>query len=431
MRTYLFVLIFVVSPGCTSVALKRATVSHANSSTDLRYQEVIENLAMSAANPDILPAYSSIYAGTTDINDNVRATSASVWARTALQHPLRFTQFFSTQTADFLGSRAVKSNWTLDPTVVPEKLRAMQAACRWVAHGFEHGGPDVKYLMAYKPAGYEDPGQAAPRLKDFATYKLRLYSEQRAVSPREGTSPDEVTVAILNGQLYLRFIHNGYIIAEKYESQLNPQARRLAEELNGLLNSKNQDGDKMWDRWQSLTQDERVCVVTAVASVLGLVPPYARQLTPGGWPDESGYYFNVADQLAKLPPGWLHCESRWRDVPRNACYRAACGDKFVWVGPEGMEAFSNFVLIMQKIARTNLSSAYFPQTRTRKIQKNFTFVEGGKTYYANATVYLDEKGILTTGENTSAIPVKQRIDNVGQNSDLKSIINAAAKSSTP
>jgi hypothetical protein len=315
-------LITVVSPGCTAVALKRATLSHAASSTDLRYKQAIENLAMSAADPDILPAYSSIYAGTTDVNDNVRATSASVWARTA-QKPFRFSSFFSTQTADFVGSRAVKSNWTLDPTVVPEKLRAMRAACRWVTIGPENVGPDMKYLMAYRPAKFEEPAPSPP--EEAASYNLRLKE----------------------------------------------------------------------------------------------------------YPFESGYYFDVADQLAGLPPGWLHCENRQRDVPRDACFWAGCHGKFVWVGPEGMASLSQFVLILQKIARVDFSSAYYPRTRTRKVKQNFQFVEGGKTYFASATFYLDENGLLTSGDGVPAIPMKTRIDNVGLNSDLRSVINAAAKSSTP
>jgi hypothetical protein len=320
MRWALFISILVVAPGCTSVALKRATLSHARSSTDLRYREVIENLAMSAANPDILPAYSSIYAGTTDVNDSIKATSTSVWARTLLQHPLRFTEFFSTETADFIGSRAVKSNWTLDPTVVPEKLRAMQAACQWVTIGPENVGPNVRYLMAYRPAAYKDDPKGGPN-----------------------RSPD---------------------------------------------------------------------------------------FDPSSWPSENGYYFDVIDRLAELPQGWLHREQRRCDIPRDACYSAGSGDTFVWVGPEGMAALSEFVLILQKIARVQLPTAYYPRTQTRMIQKNFGFHEGADDFIAAVTFYLDEKGILTTAANTPAIPVKKRIDNVGTNSDLKSVINASAKSAS-
>ena len=104
MRIFLLFVIMAVGPGCTSTALKRATLFQAQSSMDLRYKEVVENLAMVASNPDILPSYSTIFAGTADINDTGKATSTSVWSRIAMK-PFRFASFFSTQTADFLGSR--------------------------------------------------------------------------------------------------------------------------------------------------------------------------------------------------------------------------------------------------------------------------------------------------------------------------------------
>jgi hypothetical protein len=283
--------------------LERATLAHAESSTDLRYKEAIENLAMIASNPGLLPAYSSIHAGTTDVTDTVRGSSASTWARAAMK-PFRYATYFATQNADFTGSRAVKSNWTLDPVIVPEKLRAMRAACRWVAFGPENVGPDIRFLKRYQP------------------------------------------------------------------------------------------------------------------------PQFYMEEVPGC---ENGYYFDVEDRLLALPRGWLHCVDRRLDVPRDACYSAGCGGKFVWVGPEGMAALSEFVLILQQIARADLGSAYFPPTVTRTIQTPFPIagVLGGET--ATATLYLDQEGWLTPGPNAPAIPIKARRDNVGLSSELRSVINASAK----
>ena len=310
-----------LSAGCTSLALKNATLAHVGSSTDLRYRETVENLAMTAANPSFLPSYSSIFAGTTDVNDIVRGSSATVWLRTALK-PIGYATGFSTETADFFGSRAVKSNWTLDPTIVPEKLRAMRAASRWAVNGPDEVGPDIRYLKTYEPAQHE-----------------------------------EVTVAGKEGEL----------------------AR-----------------------------------------------PTLVEVKPG---DEPGSYFDVADRLAGLPRGWLHVEERRCDVPRGACYWAGCGDKYVWVGEGGMAGLSEFLLILQQIARADYDSTYFPKTQTRTVQKDFVFSELGKNYVATATLYLDENGRVTPSAGLPAIPVKSRIDNVGTNADLKSVINASAKSS--
>jgi hypothetical protein len=296
MRISLLLLILAISPGCATTALKRAALAQAGSSGDLRYKEAMENLAMIASNPDLLPAYSSIFAGTADITDTLKGTPASVWARTALK-PFRYATYFSTQSADFSGTRAVKGTWSLDPTVVPEKLRAMHAACRWVILGPERVGPNITYLMAY-------------------------------------------------------------------------------------------DGH------------------------------------------EAGYYFDVRDRLDWLQhqPAWLHYADRRIDIPHNACYWAGCGGKFVWVGPDGMASLSEFVLVLQKIARADFGTLYFPRTQTRSIQKDFVFSEGGKNFVATATINVDEEGRLTSGPNMPAVPLKARTDNIGLNADLKSVINATAKS---
>jgi hypothetical protein len=283
----------LVGPGCSTVALKRATLAHARSATDLRYKEVIENLAMTAAQPDILPAYSSIFAGTTTINDVIKATSTSTWVRAALKHPGWFATFFSTESADFTGSRTVTSNWTLDPTIVPEKIRALRAASRWVTLGPAQVGPDVKYLGRYDPA----------------------------------SGP--------------------------------------------------------------------------------------------------GYYFDVAEELASLPPNWLRRAARRRDIPHDACYWAGCGDTYVWVGPEGMEGLSRFSLILSKIARADLATSYSPGSQNRKVEKKFTFPLGDVT----ATLYLDPQGRPAPSQSDPVLPRKARLDNFGQYAELRSVINAAVKPS--
>jgi hypothetical protein len=71
--------------------------------------------------------------------------------------------------------------------------------------------------------------------------------------------------------------------------------------------------------------------------------------------DVSGFHFDVACQLAAIPPGWLHFGSR-RDVPRNACYKANHRDKYLWVTPDGMEGLSEFTLVLLDIATVDPGS---------------------------------------------------------------------------
>jgi len=181
---------------------------------------------------------------------------------------------------------------------------------------------------------------------------------------------------------------------------------------------------------------EKNALIAAVASILGYDPVSKKNVShpervQTRWGDDEGYYFGVADRMAELPPDWIHCADRRSDIPKDACYWAGCGGKFVWVGQDGMAGLSQFLLILQQIARADFGSTHFPRTQTRTIQKDFLFKELGKNYVATATIYLDENGLLTPGLNQPPIPSKTRVDNVGKNADLRSVINASAKSSSP
>jgi hypothetical protein len=276
--------------GCTTVALKRDTLRQAGSSADLRYHEVVENLAMIAANPAFLPSYSSIYAGTTDVSDTIQLSSQSVLSCT-LAAAGRSVTVLATETLDVPSSRTIKENWTLDPVIVPEKLVAMRCACRWVLFG---------------------PGH-------------------------------------------------------------------LCEGCAGL-----------------------------------------RKYQPG---DPPNYYFDVADKLAGLPSDWLHV-GKCGDVPRNACYQANCHGTYVWVTPDGMEGLSQFTLILQGLARVALESVYFPQPATRTLKLSSTELKPGDPKVKTVTVYVDAQGLLTPGAGMPAVQRKVRVDNVGKNAELRSIINA-------
>ena len=130
----LVVVCAVACTGCTTLSLERQTLAQAASSGALRYQEVLNNLAMIANDPSALPAYSSIFAGTASVTDMGQFTSTTVW-----QHlkDVAVQNGFGSEAINPQISRAVLENWSLDPIVVPEKLEAMRAACQWMIYGPE------------------------------------------------------------------------------------------------------------------------------------------------------------------------------------------------------------------------------------------------------------------------------------------------------
>lgn len=57
----------------------------------------------------------------------------------------------------------------------------------------------------------------------------------------------------------------------------------------------------------------------------------------------------IQRSLARIRPGWFHVGTR-RDVPRDACYVGRHGHRYVWVGPEGREALTEFTLTVMKLS---------------------------------------------------------------------------------
>src|SRR5580704_18824104 len=141
---------------------------------------------------------------------------------------------------------------------------------------------------------------------------------------------------------------------------------------------------------------------------------------------EPGPYFDVETELAQLPGDWLGRGHSHHDVPRNACFWAGCPGAYVWVCPENMESFSRFVLVFQRIARFDVSNLYQPRHDTRTVK--WSAGDTNNPLIQMVTAYVDENGNLAITQNVPAVPYKSRIDNVGQNSDLKAVINSVIKS---
>lgn len=189
----------ILSAGCTTLALERHTLNQASSTTDIRYREVLNNLAAIAANPWILPSFSSIYAGTANISDQAQASSIGVIAREAIPAGGTFTTL-DQETLDLQVQRTVTQNWTLDPSSAPETLTAMRCACWWALFGPQSLSPaDLSLLDAYQPrftitarslSNLQSAGVPVPVLnavaplqdKEFQTVDI-LWNELQARSP--------------------------------------------------------------------------------------------------------------------------------------------------------------------------------------------------------------------------------------------------------
>jgi hypothetical protein len=137
---------------------------------------------------------------------------------------------------------------------------------------------------------------------------------------------------------------------------------------------------------------------------------------------QPGHYFAVEEDLTKIAPGWLH-RGCLKDVPAHAAYKAHYHGRWVWVNADGVESLSKFCLVLQTISRAKTAEAYFPQPETRKITFTDTSHGGMKI---QVTAYVDRQGRLVAGDGKYAEPVKNRLENVPSDANLRSQIGAAA-----
>ena len=103
--------------GCTMMSLERHTVAQADSAVDLRYREVLDNLALIAREPSALPSYASIFSGTIFVQDQGQLASTNIFPFVGAVSPGSIAGNASL-------NRQISQNWTLDPILAAGKARS-------------------------------------------------------------------------------------------------------------------------------------------------------------------------------------------------------------------------------------------------------------------------------------------------------------------
>jgi hypothetical protein len=125
--------------------------------------------------------------------------------------------------------------------------------------------------------------------------------------------------------------------------------------------------------------------------------------------------FKVLDQLAKIPPGWLHLGCK-KDVPKDACYVGRCGQRYVWVSYDGLEGLTRLTLVIMDIATVEMASL---APDTKQVDKYYYYDDGSLKTVEKYTVPVtqDEKSVGTTSP-----PVFKLRKDSGNFSSLRSLI---------
>src|SRR5438270_8288859 len=104
--------------GCTSGRLRQRMINQGGTLPELQYQQVLDNLALFAANPASLPWHVNLREGTTQVTD-----SLSGGALVDLGPP-------TSTLPQLFGSRTAVAQWGMAPVVDATELRLLRIAYR-------------------------------------------------------------------------------------------------------------------------------------------------------------------------------------------------------------------------------------------------------------------------------------------------------------
>lgn len=222
MSRYIFLAAIAIQlTGCAHHQLRYQTVKQAHTVADVHTQQVLDNLAKFAHNPNALPHFSWPNAGGAEVNGSL---SSSVTPK--------FTPFRLMDLAfDVGGSRGMKETYTMTPINDPRKLELMRCAyqraigtCCTCGESGHCPNCEKRFNKFY--LGSENPSQSKQKTYDgHDVYRLYKSQPTSAMDPIEFEEvyedKDEIKTTIY------RSVESGHIISAKTIDTAKKEKRLL------------------------------------------------------------------------------------------------------------------------------------------------------------------------------------------------------------
>ena len=120
LMTWLAILSLVLASGCTSVELRKESISQLSTVHDLQQQQVLDNLAMFVSNRNSFPYFSTIGTGSCTVTDMASVGITNGWAHVGSQF------LYNSLGLNPTVSRSVGENWQLNPINDSVRLTLMR-----------------------------------------------------------------------------------------------------------------------------------------------------------------------------------------------------------------------------------------------------------------------------------------------------------------
>jgi hypothetical protein len=123
----ILVVVLAACSGCVTAPLERYTLNQSLSVSEMRYQEVMNALAMVAHNQGNLPSYDVNAGGVANVSATVTTEETTTWNRSI--------NGFAQQILNFSGKHSPELQWQLNPVAEQPLLEGAWYACRWALYG--------------------------------------------------------------------------------------------------------------------------------------------------------------------------------------------------------------------------------------------------------------------------------------------------------
>jgi hypothetical protein len=142
----IFVVVLVACSGCVTAPLEHYTLNQSLSVSEMRYQEVVNALAVVAHNPGNLPSYTLNAGGVANVSAMVSLDESTQWTRAV--------NGFAQQMLNLTGKHSPDLSWQLNPVAEQPLLEGAWYACQWALEG--PFAPGTKQFELLRYPNYDD-----------------------------------------------------------------------------------------------------------------------------------------------------------------------------------------------------------------------------------------------------------------------------------
>ncbi|MBX9626079.1 MAG: hypothetical protein K2X82_19940 [Gemmataceae bacterium] len=386
-------LVATVGTGCTHTALERRTVKQASTLTDLQHQQVLDNLAAIACNPEALPWHVKLKGGLVQVADQGSGTFGAEFG--AILESGNGSKFIP----GVSGQRGVVNQWDVDPTSEPEELELLRLAYRKAT---DPANPEVDAEILKVIGGLSVRFDILPKrevrrqlfLKNdtlaiitnrLSEVEAHISKLQNDITPKKDsekklnrdffdpmTGPEVVAKKELEDRTAVlrRLVQERYELTEVWELvhkdtiapasvgsvRLGITGAQVLERTRHELYTLDGTGDQK--RAVNQPAGQKTLLLAAIEMSLGSYVPSqelreASQRNVGLIAQAEDKIRKLEDLLEKFNTPWLACGKK-HDVPKCACYigrhRGCTGDCHVWVMPDQLGTLREFTLIVLALA---------------------------------------------------------------------------------